>query len=59
MGEIGSDLGMRLFLRAMKTSFAPIGLTRLARLEALGERIGYSDLVVADGTLNTHFDLTD
>ncbi|WP_157032339.1 hypothetical protein [Kitasatospora cheerisanensis] len=59
VGEIGSDLGMRLFLRAMKTSFAPIGLTRLARLEALGERIGYSDLVVADGTLNTHFDLTD
>ncbi|MFF2628649.1 hypothetical protein ACFVUN_23095 [Kitasatospora griseola] len=59
VGELGADLGMRLFLRALKTSFAPIGLTRLARLETLGERLGYSDLAVADGTLNTRFDLTD
>ncbi|MFF3598109.1 hypothetical protein [Kitasatospora indigofera] len=59
VGDLGADLGMRLFLRALKSSFAPIGLSRLARLEAIGEQLGYSDLVVADGTLNTHFDMND
>ncbi|MFF2820914.1 hypothetical protein ACFVT9_35970 [Kitasatospora cineracea] len=53
VNELGSDLGMRLFLRALKTSFARMGLARLARFEMLGEQLGYSDLVVADGTLNT------
>ncbi|MFF8770859.1 hypothetical protein [Kitasatospora sp. NPDC015120] len=56
---LGSDLGFRLFLRAMKVYFVPIGPGRLARFEEIGRVLGYHDWVVEDGNLNVWSDLED
>ncbi|MGW4652127.1 hypothetical protein [Kitasatospora sp. NPDC004289] len=59
VGEVGADLGFRLFLRAMKVYFVPIGPARLARYQELGRRLGYHAFVVEDGSLNIWSDLDD
>ncbi|MFD8598160.1 hypothetical protein ACFV1L_24450 [Kitasatospora sp. NPDC059646] len=56
---IGADLGFRLFLRAMKAYFVPIGPARMARFDEIGERLGYHLFVVDDGCLNVWSDLND
>ncbi|MGW2255565.1 hypothetical protein ACWCXH_36175 [Kitasatospora sp. NPDC001660] len=57
--ELGPDLGFRLFLRAVKVYFIPIGPTRLGRFEEIGRRLGYHEWVVEDGNLNIRSDLED
>ncbi|MFG2919708.1 hypothetical protein ACGF0D_43430, partial [Kitasatospora sp. NPDC048298] len=57
--ELGPDLGFRLFLRAMKVYFIPIGPARLSRFEEIGRRLGYHEWVVEDGSLNIWSDLED
>ncbi|MEU6974085.1 hypothetical protein AB0A71_41505 [Kitasatospora aureofaciens] len=57
--ELGPDLGFRLFLRAMKVYFIPIGPARLSRFEEIGRRLGYHEWVVEDGSLNVWSDLED
>ncbi|MFJ1796819.1 hypothetical protein [Kitasatospora griseola] len=56
---LGADLGFRLFLRAMKAYFVPIGPARMARFDEIGERLGYHRFVVDDGGLNVWSDLND
>ncbi|MFF2820915.1 hypothetical protein ACFVT9_35975 [Kitasatospora cineracea] len=50
---LGADLAFRLFLRAIKAYFVPIGPTQLAHIEEIGERLGYHESVVHDEGLNT------
>ncbi|MEU8515935.1 hypothetical protein AB0C76_30800 [Kitasatospora sp. NPDC048722] len=57
--ELGADLGFRLFLRAVKVYFVPIGPARLGRFEEIGRRLGYHEWVVEDGNLNIWSDLED
>ncbi|MFF1909934.1 hypothetical protein [Kitasatospora sp. NPDC058218] len=57
VAELGPDLGFRLFLRAMKVYFVPIGPARLERFERIGSQLGYHEWVVEDGSLNIWSDL--
>ncbi|GAA2751765.1 hypothetical protein [Kitasatospora cinereorecta] len=59
VAELPADLGFRLFLRAVKTYFVPIGPARKARFKEIGRRLGYHGLVVGDGNLNVWSDLVD
>ncbi|MCX4971327.1 hypothetical protein [Streptomyces sp. NBC_00620] len=59
VAEVGADLAFRLFLRAMKAYFVPIGEARHSRFLLLGERLGYHEFVVDDGCLNVWDDLVD
>ncbi|MFH9737340.1 hypothetical protein ACH4MA_06565 [Streptomyces roseolus] len=49
--EVDPDLGFRLFLRALKAYGVPITESRYVRYHELGERFGYHELVVDDGSL--------
>ncbi|MEU6236519.1 hypothetical protein [Kitasatospora sp. NPDC047058] len=57
INELGSDLGLRLYLRSMKAYFVPIGPAQLQRLRKLGSKLGYHPCVVGDGNLNIWSDL--
>jgi hypothetical protein len=47
------DLGFRLFLRVLKAYLVPVTESRYLRYHELGERFGYHELVVDDGTLQS------
>ncbi|KQX47560.1 hypothetical protein ASE09_30775 [Streptomyces sp. Root66D1] len=49
--EVDPDLGFRFFLRALKAYGVPITESRYLRYHELGERLGYHELVVDDGSL--------
>ncbi|MFF0476581.1 hypothetical protein [Streptomyces sp. NPDC004284] len=49
--EVDPDLGFRFFLRALKAYRVPITESRYLRYHELGERLGYHELVVDDGSL--------
>ncbi|MFK0230285.1 hypothetical protein ACIQUL_31445 [Streptomyces sp. NPDC090303] len=50
--EVDPDLGFRLFLRAMKAYSIPLTEAEYVCYHELGERLGYHELVVDDGSLN-------
>ncbi|WP_254406128.1 hypothetical protein [Streptomyces sp. AC627_RSS907] len=47
------DLGFRLFLRVLKAYLVPVTESRYQWYHELGERFGYHELVVDDGTLQS------
>lgn len=49
--EVDPDLGFRLFLRVLKAYLVPISESQHLRYRELGERFGYNEFVVDDGTL--------
>jgi hypothetical protein len=49
--EVDPDLGFRLFLRVLKAYLIPISDSQHLRYRELGERFGYNEFVVDDGTL--------
>ncbi|MFF7199586.1 hypothetical protein [Streptomyces sp. NPDC008141] len=49
--EVDPDLGFRLFLRVLKAYVIYISESQHLRYRELGERFGYHELVVDDGTL--------
>lgn len=49
--EVDPDLGFRLFLRVLKAYLVPISEPQHLRYRELGERFGYNESVVDDGTL--------
>lgn len=49
--EVDPDLGFRLFLRVLKAYLIPISESQHLRYRELGERFGYNESVVDDGTL--------
>ncbi|MEU9010543.1 hypothetical protein AB0D12_12280 [Streptomyces sp. NPDC048479] len=49
--EVDPDLGFRLFLRVLKAYVVPISESQHLRYRELGERFGYNEFVVDDGTL--------
>ncbi|ATW48374.1 hypothetical protein [Streptomyces peucetius] len=49
--EADPDLGFRLFLRVLKAYLVPISESQHLRYRELGERFGYNEFVVDDGTL--------
>ncbi|MEU0372367.1 hypothetical protein ABZ070_19275 [Streptomyces sp. NPDC006283] len=49
--EVDPDLGFRLFLRVLKAYLVPISESQHLRYRVLGERFGYNEFVVDDGTL--------
>jgi len=51
--EVDPDLGFRLFLRVMKAYPVTITQTRYLRYHELGERFGYNEFVVDDGSLHS------
>lgn len=51
--HVDPDLGFRLFLRILKAYMVPITESRYLRYHELGERFGYHELVVDDGTLQS------
>ncbi|MFF5155295.1 hypothetical protein ACFY3N_03295 [Streptomyces sp. NPDC000348] len=51
--EVDPDLGFRLFLRVLKAHLVPVTESRYLRYHELGERFGYHELVVDDGTLQS------
>ncbi|MDN0193764.1 hypothetical protein [Streptomyces sp. S.PNR 29] len=51
--EADPDLGFRLFLRVLKAHLVPVTESRYQRYHELGERFGYHELVVDDGTLQS------
>ncbi|MEV1052632.1 hypothetical protein [Streptomyces sp. NPDC049887] len=51
--HVDPDLGFRLFLRILKAYMVPITESQYLRYHELGERFGYHELVVDDGTLQT------
>ncbi|MFJ7074681.1 hypothetical protein [Streptomyces sp. NPDC098781] len=51
--KVDPDLGFRLFLRVLKAYLVPVTESRYQRYHELGERFGYHELVVDDGTLQS------
>ncbi|MFD5632138.1 hypothetical protein [Streptomyces sp. NPDC127072] len=51
--DVDPDLGFRLFLRGMKAYLVPVTESRYVRYHELGERFGYNEFVVDDGTLQS------
>lgn len=51
--EVDPDLGFRLFLRVMKVYLVPVSESQYVRYHELGERFGYNEFVVDDGTLQS------
>ncbi|MEV6786073.1 hypothetical protein [Streptomyces sp. NPDC051098] len=49
--EVDPDLGFRLFLRVLKAYTVYISESQHVRYRELGERFGYNEFVVDDGTL--------
>jgi hypothetical protein len=49
--EVDPDLGFRLFLRVLKAYLVGISESQHLRYRELGERFGYNEFVVDDGTL--------
>ncbi|HET6861068.1 MAG TPA: hypothetical protein VFH94_28720 [Streptomyces sp.] len=49
--EVDPDLGFRLFLRVLKSYMVSIGGSQHLRYLELGQRFGYNESVVDDGTL--------
>ncbi|WP_031477472.1 hypothetical protein [Streptomyces bicolor] len=49
--EVDPDLGFRLFLRVLKAYLIPISESQHRRYRELGERFGYNESVVDDGSL--------
>lgn len=49
--EVDPDLGFRLFLRVLKAYLVHISESQHLRYRELGERFGYNESVVDDGTL--------
>ncbi|MFF4586795.1 hypothetical protein [Streptomyces sp. NPDC001388] len=53
VARVDPDLGFRLFLRVLKAYLVPVAESRYLRYHELGERFGYHELVVDDGTLQS------
>ncbi|MGR4851908.1 hypothetical protein [Streptomyces sp. LARHCF252] len=53
VAEVDPDLGFRIFLRVLKAHLVPVTESQYDRYHALGERLGYHELVVDDGTLQS------
>ncbi|MFD8153966.1 hypothetical protein ACFV28_24875 [Streptomyces sp. NPDC059720] len=51
--EADPDLGFRLFLRVLKAYLVPVTETQYVRYHEIGERLGYNEFVVDDGTLQS------
>ncbi|MFF7307851.1 hypothetical protein [Streptomyces sp. NPDC008137] len=51
--EVDPDLGFRFLLRVLKAHLVPVTESQYDRYHALGERLGYHELVVDDGTLQS------
>lgn len=53
VAEVDPDLGFRFFLRVLKAHLVPITEAQYLRYHELGERFGFHELVVDDGTLHS------